>query len=118
MKCYSIGKTDCRQLHTLPAPVSLMQGSSVSAGLPFWARSLSEVWSLLAMAGGLEHPWTLPVLLLPFKEVITTADRSSHSIFIWGELGSESAQPELGAQDPHVPGALWHMRVPASILYP
>lgn len=59
-----------------------------------------------------------PVLLLPLKEVITTADRSSHSIFIWGELGSESAQPELGAQDPHVPGALWHMRVPASILYP
>ena len=39
--------------------MSLTQGSSVSAGLPFWARSLPEVWSLLAMAGGLEHPWTL-----------------------------------------------------------
>ena len=63
MECYSIGKTDCRQLHTRPAPVSLMQGSSVSAGRTFWARSLSEVWSLLATAGGLEQPglyWHLP----------------------------------------------------------
>ena len=40
--------------------MSLTQGSSVSVGVPFGARSLPEVWSLLAMAGGLEHPWTLP----------------------------------------------------------
>ena len=63
VECYSIGKTDCRQLHTLPAPVSLTQVSSVSAEWTFWARSLSEVWSLLAMAEGLEQLglyWHLP----------------------------------------------------------